>query len=326
MARPLRIQYPGAVYHTTCRGNERKNIFTDVSDRKTFLDILAQSIKIYHIKLFCYVLMDNHFHLLVETPFGNLGEFMRHFNITYTSSYNRRHKRVGHLYQGRYKSILVDKESYLSILSRYIHLNPIRNEGMDRKTEREKVEYLESYLWSSLQGYIDYKKSEEFIDYSMILQEYGGNNNGGRRAYRKRISADIAEGIEIKDKIIGQSILGRDKFVEWIKGKYLKGKIDRECPSLREVKRYKAKEEIIAAIEKEAGKGIEKINAERGSIRQIAMDLLYRIGGLKGIEIGKILGVDYSTVSQGRKRLREKMQKDRDLRVLMERIEEKLSI
>ncbi|MBM4136791.1 MAG: hypothetical protein FJ241_08165 [Nitrospira sp.] len=326
MARPLRIQYPGAVYHTTCRGNERKNIFTDVSDKITFLDILAQSIKIYQIKMFCYVLMDNHFHLLVETPLGNLSEFMRHFNITYTSRYNKRHKRIGHLYQGRYKSILVDKEPYLSILSRYIHLNPIRTEGMDRKTEKEKVEYLENYLWSSLQGYIDYKKSEEFIDYSMVLQEYGGNNNGGRRAYWKRISADIAEGIEIKDKIIGQSILGRDRFVEWIKEKYLKGKIDRECPALREVKRYKAKEEIIAAIEKEAGKGIEEISAERGSIRQIAMDLLYRIGGLKGIEIGKILGVDYSTVSQGRKRLMEKMQKDRDLMMLLEKIEEKLSI
>jgi len=326
MARPLRIQYPGAVYHITCRGNERKNIFTNYSDRKTFLDILGQSAKIYNVKLFCYVLMDNHFHLLAETPLGNIGEFMRHFNIKYTSGFNRRHKRVGHLFQGRYKSILVDKESYLSLLSRYIHLNPIRTEVMDKKTEREKIEYLENYLWSSLPGYIDYKKTEEFIDYSMVLQEYGGNDIGGRKAYRKRISSDIAKPIEIKDKIIGQSILGSDKFIEWIKETYLKGKIDRECPALRAINRYKAKDEIIAVIEKETGKGIGQIKEEKGNIRWIAMDLLYRIGGLKGVEIGKTMNVDYSTVSQGRKRLREKIQNDKALRILVRKIEESLSI
>ncbi len=123
MARPLRIQYPGAVYHVTCRGNERQDIFKDDADRKRFLQILIQSVNIYSVKLFSYVLMSNHFHLLIETPKGNLAEFMRKFNITYTGYYNRRHDRVGHLYQGRYKSILVDKNEYLSILSRYIHLN-----------------------------------------------------------------------------------------------------------------------------------------------------------------------------------------------------------
>src|SRR4030067_3297732 len=150
MARPLRIQYSGAVYHVTCRGNERKEIFKDDRDRKRFLGILAYSSKIYNIKIFSHFLMENHFHLLVETPLGNLGEFMRHFNITYTGYYNRRHKRVGHLYQGRYKSILIDKQEYLSILSRYIHLNPIRTEQMKKKTGKEKVNYLMRYKWSSL--------------------------------------------------------------------------------------------------------------------------------------------------------------------------------
>ena len=118
MARPLRIQYPGAVYHVTCRGNERKDIFRNDADRKKMLQILSQSIKIYNVKLYSYVLMKNHFHLLLETTLGNLGEFMRHFNITYTGYFNRRHGRVGHLYQGRYKSILVDRAAYLTILSR----------------------------------------------------------------------------------------------------------------------------------------------------------------------------------------------------------------
>ncbi len=142
MARPLRVQYPGAVYHVTCRGNERKEIFRDDKDRSIFIEILGRSTKTYNIRLYSYVLMKNHFHLLLETPLGNLGEFMRHFNITYTGYFNRRHKRSGHLYQGRYKSLVVDKNEYLSVLSRYIHLNPVRINSFMQKTDKEKIDYL----------------------------------------------------------------------------------------------------------------------------------------------------------------------------------------
>src|SRR3972149_606292 len=114
MARPLRIQYEGALYHVTCRGNERKSIFKDDLDKKVFLGLLSDGLKTYHIILFCYVLMDNHFHLLLETPLANLSEFMRWFNITYTSHYNRRHKRSGHLYQGRYKRPDLRSEEHTS--------------------------------------------------------------------------------------------------------------------------------------------------------------------------------------------------------------------
>ena len=325
MARPLRIQYSGAVYHVTCRGNERKEIFKDNQDRKTFLEILAYSSKIYNIKIFSYILMENHFHLLIETPLGNLGEFMRHFNITYTGYYNRRHNRVGHLYQGRYKSILVDKESYLSVLSRYIHLNPVRIKAMERKTDEEKIQHLRNYKWSSLPGYINKGEREQFVDYAIVLEEYGGDNDRSRLAYKKGIYDDISDKLEIRDKIIGQSIIGGEEFIKWVKEELLERQKDRECPSLREIQRYKAKEKIIEAIEKESGKGLEEIKREKGNIRQIAMDLLYRTGGLKGAEIGKLMGVDYSTVSQGRKRLREKIETDRKLKQLVNRIERRLS-
>ena len=138
MARPLRIQYPDAVYHVTCRGNEKQNIYRDDADRSRFLQQLNQSVNIYTVKLHSYVLMTNHFHLLVETPLGNLSEFMRHFNIAYIGYFNRRHKRVGHLYQGRYKAILVDKDAYLSVLSQYIHLNPVRIKALEKTDPREK--------------------------------------------------------------------------------------------------------------------------------------------------------------------------------------------
>jgi REP element-mobilizing transposase RayT len=325
MARPLRIQYSGAVYHVTCRGNERKEIFKDDQDRETFLEILTKSSGIYTIKIFSYMLMENHFHLLVETPLGNLGRFMRHFNITYTGYYNRRHNRVGHLYQGRYKSILVDKDSYLSVLSRYIHLNPVRIKAMEENTDEEKIQLLQDYTWSSLPGYINTGKREQFVDYAMILKEYGGDNDRGRLAYKKRIYDDISEKLEIKDKVIGQSIIGGEEFIRWVKEELLEKQKDRECPSLREIQRHKAKEKIIEVIEKESGKDLEEIKREKGSIRQIVMDFLYRIGGLKGVDIGELMGVDYSTVSQGRKRLREKMEKDGKLKQLVDRVERRLS-
>jgi putative transposase len=100
MARPLRIQYPGAYYHVTCRGNERRKIFADAADHEVFLERLSTSLETYHVVLMAYVCMTNHFHVLVSTPEGNLAEFMRHFNISYTSAFNTRHNRVGHLYQG----------------------------------------------------------------------------------------------------------------------------------------------------------------------------------------------------------------------------------
>ena len=111
MARPLRIQFPGALYHVTNRGNERKPIFKDDTDRRKFLGILSESNAIYSTRLCSYVLMLNHWHFLLETLLGNLSEFMRHFNITYMSAFNRSHNRVGHLFQGRYKSVLVDKSA-----------------------------------------------------------------------------------------------------------------------------------------------------------------------------------------------------------------------
>ena len=119
-----------------------------------FLDKLKTSVGIYDACIHAYVLMSNHFHLIGETPTANFSEFMRHFNISYTAAYNRRHNRVGHLYQGRFKSILVDADNYLLELSRYVHLNPIRLASYRGKDEREKIKDIESYRWSSLGGYL----------------------------------------------------------------------------------------------------------------------------------------------------------------------------
>jgi putative transposase len=126
MSRPLRIEYPGALYHLTSRGNARQDIFLDDTDRAVFLDVLASVIERHGWHLYAYCLMGNHYHLLAETPHSNLSRGMRWLNGVYTQRFNRRHERVGHILQGRFKAILAERESYLLELSRYTVLNPVR--------------------------------------------------------------------------------------------------------------------------------------------------------------------------------------------------------
>lgn len=325
MSRPLRITYSGAVYHLTCRGNERQDIFRDDRDRMRFLELLSQSSEIYYVKVYAYVLMSNHFHLLVETPLGNLSEFMRRFNISYTGYFNKRHQRVGHLYQGRYKSILVEKDSYLLIVSRYIHLNPVRTAEMKDKKANEKSAYLKAYRWSSLPAYILKDSGDGIADYQAVLSLYCEDTDSARHRYWNEISYDVHQPYDLKSCTVGQSILGSESFIMQKRCELQETGKDRECPTLQKIKTYNVKEDILAAVREETGKTVKEITVERGDIRQVAMDLLYRRGGLKGREIGDLFGVDYSTVSIGRKRLLEKLKKDADLSQLMNRLELRLS-
>ena len=325
MTRPLRIQFPNAVYHVINRGNEKSDIFNDDEDRNCFLKILAQSSKTYNIKLYCFVLMKNHFHLLVETPLGNLSEFMRHFNITYTSHYNRRHNRVGHLYQGRYKSILVEKDSYLTMVSRYIHLNPARTALIKSLKPDQQLQYLWSYNWSSLPGYLNPAIQLDFLDYQTVLAEYGGCNQTGINQYKQQLTEDLNTDFSINDKVIGQSILGGKKFISRIKDNHLKKRKERENPGVGEIHKYLSQEIVLSLLANEFVVKPEKIFTTRGQVKQITMTVLYKYAGLNNREVGELFGVDYSTVSQNRKRLRERVEKDKKTETLLGKIELKLS-
>jgi putative transposase len=146
MARPLRITYPDAFYHITSRGNEQKPVFKSRKDRIKFLEYLESATERYNAVIHAYCLMDNHYHLLLETPSGNLSRIMAHINGAYTAYFNRKRDRAGHLFQGRYKAIVVEADEYAKELSRYIHLNPVR---------AKIVELPEGYEWSS---YIYYQR------------------------------------------------------------------------------------------------------------------------------------------------------------------------
>lgn len=203
MTRPLRLEFPGAVYHLTARGDRREDIFRDDADRLFFLDLLAKEVRQQHWRLYAYCLMSNHYHLLIETPEGNLVEGMRRLNGVYTQAFNRRHGRVGHVLQGRYKSILVDRDAYLLELARYIVLNPVRA-GM--------VQRVDDWPWSSYGSTVGKCESLDWLDAEWIVKQFGTNLISARQAYRRFVRAgmDIASPWE---SLRGQVYLGEDKFL-----------------------------------------------------------------------------------------------------------------
>ncbi|MBM4333757.1 MAG: hypothetical protein FJ117_21505 [Deltaproteobacteria bacterium] len=317
MARPLRIQFENANYHITCRGNSRQKIFGDDFDRKVFLDLLGRSREIYQVEVLGYVLMANHFHLLIKTPMANLQEFMRHFNISYTSYFNRKHKRPGHLYQGRYKSFLVDADQYLQEVSRYIHLNPVRMERKKSRSRQEKVKYLKSYEWSSYPGYLFPNKRRGWLRVDEVLGDFGGDRGRGRRAYGKFVLEGIGGGLKNPlEEGRGHGIIGEEDFIERVRSRFLERRPrDREVPAVRRivgrVERERIREVVCKGMEVGGEEGLGK--GRKGHVRGVLMKMLYQYGGLNQREIGELMGVDYSSVSVGRKRLEEAAKKDRAL-------------
>ena len=178
MARPLRIEYAGAMYHITARGNEGNSIYKTDRDREKFLEYLKTNHDRYGVKVHAYCLMTNHYHLLIETPRANLTRSMQVLNSSYTTYYNTKRKRKGHLFQGRYKAILVDKDSYMQELTRYIHLNPLR---------ANMVLSPEEYIWSSYNHYIKRNTNPEYLEVDFTLSYFGGS----KKKYKDFVEAVI---------------------------------------------------------------------------------------------------------------------------------------
>jgi REP element-mobilizing transposase RayT len=206
MARPLRIEYEGAVYHILSRGNRSENIFFEEKDKEYFIDILQRGAEKYRIELYAYCVMGNHYHLLMSMPEGGLTKIMHYIGSSY-GSYIRRNKGwIGHVFAGRYKSLCVEKENYLLELSRYIHLNPIR---------ARIVRYPEDYLWSSYGYYIGEKKKPHWINTSWFLEEYGRSIKTSQRKYKEFVESGIDKPLPYPiEKVVGQAILGNKKFVK----------------------------------------------------------------------------------------------------------------
>ena len=195
MARHLRVEFPGAIYHVNCRmlGDSRARLFGDTSEYERFIERLAERVDSYDVRLYLYCLMRTHFHLVLETPKGNLSQFMQSLNTAYTVYYNLRHDRHGHLLDGRYKAKLVEGGEYLLALSRYIHLNPVRIQALQRKPLQERVQRLRTYSWSSYPGYMREAQAAEFVEYGPLLSQMSGKKSQWRRRYRSYVETGLAE-------------------------------------------------------------------------------------------------------------------------------------
>ncbi len=277
MARPLRIQYPGAVYHVTGRGNERKAIFRDDVDRERFLDTLAGVNRRYHFICHAYCLMNNHYHLVLETPEGNLSKGMRNLNGVYTQAFNRRHRRPGHLLQGRYKAILVQKESHLLEVCRYVVLNPVRANATSSP---------EVWRWSSYRATAGRAKPHPCLTVAWVLESFGRRRTKARTAYR----AFVREGMgreSIWTELQGQSLLGKADFVERFQA-YAKGRQrDLEIPRMQRHLGRPALGTLFSAR-------VRKMKAKRDEAIRKAVDE----HGYSQKEISEHLGLHYSTISR----------------------------
>jgi putative transposase len=307
MARPLRIEFENALYHITARGFEKKTIFQNVSDRKKFLYYLKENLERYNVILYAYVLMDNHYHLLIETLLPNLNRFMHDLNTSYSVYYNRHINRVGPLFQGRYKSFLVDKESYLLELSRYIHLNPMRS---------GYVATAEKYPWSSYQTYLGLNKVE-WINWQWIRDRFG---NHPFVKYRRFVIDGLRGSHPFKNLIAG-SILGSKSFVDDVKEKLSKRDWQTEVPSLKKLKSYTLDEIIEKIAEYFQVDKREILKRRRNYIpRKVALYLARKYTS-EGIErIGKKFDISYTTVSKAMARIVTEMNKRKEIEHAIEEI------
>ncbi len=334
MARSLRIQYPGAWYHVTCRGNERAPIYQDGRDKKRFLKTLEESVEIFHVEVHCYTLMSNHFHFLLKTPEANLSRFMQRFNTAYTTYYNLRHHRSGHLYQGRYKSILVEADEYLLELSRYIHLNPVRVDTHQDNSIEKKAQILKNYIWSSLHGYISLKRRNHFIHYEEILGYMGGDNRKGRERYREFVVKGLAGKVENPfRKAKASAILGTERFIGWVKEQFLDVREwpRKDYPHIKMLQKTISVKEIAEIVAQDYGvepQEIVKARSQWREARQVLIEMSYRLHVTKKSlhELGQDLGgITGDAVSHAHERIQKRIIKDRQLSELIDKVYRNIS-
>ena len=311
MSRPLRIEYPGAFYHVTSRGNERKMVFQSTRDREKYLAYLESAHDRYGAIIHVYCLMGNHYHLLLETPRGNLSRVLHHINRAYTTYFNIKRGRSGHLFQGRFKGILVEKDAYCKELSRYIHLNPVRA-GM--------VKSPSEYPWSSYRCFIGKDKKPDWLTTELVLGDFGGEGRKGYRGYREYVERAETEELESPFKrVIASTFLGSEEFINWIRTEYLEKKeIDRRnIPSIKKVLKGPSLEEIERAVVKVMGKN-------HTLYKKMCIYLSHQYSGMRLDEIGTYFGLKGSAVSQLSRRFKETTRGDKEAGGILSKIEKEV--
>jgi len=309
MARAWRIEYEGAFYHLLSRGNERGDIFIDDNDRHLFLDTVGEMSERFVIDIFAYVLMGNHYHLLVRTQRANLTRAMQWFGATYTSRFNYRHARSGHLFQGRYKSIVVQNDAYVMQLSCYIHRNPLRA-GI--------VKRLADYHWSSYRAYAYGKKVPGWLSTELILAQFAGKER--HRFYREKVQRYSKEQKRLWEDFQHGCFLGSKKFVAQMRRRHLPDKPHGEIPGQKQLAGSFDPVIILRKAAKMLNFDLRRLS-KSGRLsglekdqRDLLIYLIWKTGRLTNARIGALFAVTYSSVSHSVKAAKSKLKQNPKLR------------
>jgi len=272
MARPLRIEYAGALYHVTARGNRQEDIFYSDIDRKAFLEVLAQVVERFNWLVHAYCLMDNHYHLLIETPDGNLSKGMRQLNGVYTQTSNRNNNHVGHVFQGRYKAILVQKDSYLLELARYIVLNPVR---------ARMVKNAKAWPWSSYRDTAGYRVPPQWLSVEWLLTAFAKITSNAQQHYQEFVAGGKNQPSPW-EQLRNQVFLGSEQFVDDLQ---LKIKSNRELTEIPKTQKRPKAQSL-------------DYYAQHNSTRNQAILASYASGSYSMKQIGDYFGLHYSWISR----------------------------
>jgi len=317
MARQLRIEFENAFYHITSRGNQRDKIFYDASDRGRFLKILTRTKERYGFMLHGYALMDNHYHLLMETPKANLSQIMQNINTSYTVYMNRKYHRSGHLLQGRFKGIIVDKDRYLISLSRYLHLNPVRAKLVKRPVD---------YPWTSYRVFIGLKRDNSLVDKEETLLYFSKRINRAVKAYRDFVEADARKEENPFTAMEAGLLLGSRPFKAKVLGLIEKMKVDEEIVQAKKLRKRVPIGSVIKACQLYYGKSrealVDRVKGNEG--RQVAIYLAKILSGERGKEIGRYFGIKGPAVSDTIKRMEGRLDKESQLRKTIEFLKGKI--
>ena len=332
MARPLRIVYEGAVYHVTIRGNNRCNVFKTDRDRDRFITKLAESCRLYGVRLYLYCLMTNHIHLVVETPQGNVSRFMHRLQTAYTVYFNRKNNHSGHLFQGRFGSSLVEEDQYILKLSRYVHLNPVFLRAYRNKSDRERVEILRKYPWSSYRSYSGKCKRLDFVEYGPILATMGKSTKKQHRVYRQFVEGGIREidAAFIETKQRARFCIGSASSQEGVDDRYerlVQAYNRKEDVSFCREDRLEPTESILAHV-------FDILNVQRDSlqkrgtnslVRPVAAYALCHYGGFTQREAAALMGLRSGVaVSLQLKKVHDQMQSSRKLKAALRGLDGRL--
>ena len=291
MARPVRMDFPDTFYHVLSRGNERRNIFYNRGDYSRFLEILGCMVERFQIEVHGYVLMPNHFHLLVRTRQANLSRAVQWLGVSYSVWFNKKHDRCGHVFQGRFKSFVIENERYFAALILYVHGNPVR---------AKLVEELGEYRWSSYRGYLRERWQEAWLETDTGLSVFGGN----RRKFREAQESQSGRGRSVLEDLRYGMYLGTEEYAEECLRKS-KSESHREKPQIRRMLEAREIEEVLKKVLKGLGQTetdpLLVSGKKRNLTRDMAIYALRQAGIFTNQEIGRVFGVGYTAVTEAAK-------------------------